>query len=393
LYYFISSNIGQSIGPYVPESEGNINISAREVAPGNTHITWTPYVDWGPNNMPYLIKGGQDRASHIAWKPSTIPNTTATGWLSQNLNGHFAVRVDGVNKRIIDAYNATFPNPPVPVALKPKYFYYTVNDKNGIQTYTSATLNNLKYHIAPRHGWTGDYWGEQKQIFNTIATGFMIPDVNSADINKWFGVRVDEKNAGIIMDYLQSISPLPPGWEQLREPSGVVYYKKDNVTQYDRPPPLPLPSGWVRKLDTNKKFFYLNGTKWQYEYPLPTQPVAAATTPTTTQPTKVAATPSVTVTPVEYYYKVGDGDFPYDVANEALKNAIKSVCPNDNSTCHIELVRTDPKEQANIIEYNAKIKNKTKGGAKNKKKHRRTKRRTSSKSHRMRRRTSQRMRA
>jgi hypothetical protein len=90
---------------------------------------------------------------------------------------------------------------------------------------------------------------------------------------------------------------------------------------------------------------------------------------------------------------VGDGDFPYDVANEALKNAIKSVCPNDNSTCHIELVRADPSEQAEIKDYNTKIKNKTKGGARNKKKHRRTKRRTSSKSHRMRRRTSQRMRA
>ena len=98
-----------------------------------------------------------------------------------------------------------------------------------------------------------------------------------------------------------------------------------------------------------------------------------------------------------YYYKVGDGDYPYKVANDdALKNAINSICPNDNSTCHTEMVRADPKEQTQIGDYNAKIENQNKinGGSKNKKKHRRTKRRTSSKSHRMRtyRRTSQRSR-
>jgi hypothetical protein len=128
-------------------------------------------------------------------------------------------------------------------------------------------------------------------------------------------------------------------------------------------------------------------TQWE-------RPCAPSVAPTPVPAPSVAATPSVKVTPVEYYYKVGDGDFPYDiVANEALTNAIKSVCPKDNSTCHIELVRADPPQQAAIKDYNTKIQTKTKGGARNKKKHRRTKRRTSSKSHRMRRRTSQRMRA
>jgi hypothetical protein len=438
-YYFISSEQG----PYLPESEDNINISARAVAPGNTFIKWTPYVDWGPNNMPYAVKTVQDRESHIDWRQGSIPKTSATGWVSQNLNGHFAVRVDGVNKLIIDAYNAQFPNQPVPVKLKPKYFYYVVNNKNGIQTYTSATLNTLKYNLRSRHGF--DYWGEQKQIFNTTATGFMIPE----DTGIRFGLRVDKTNADTIMAYVQSISPLPPGWEQLREPSGVVYYKKDNVTQYERPPPPPLPSGWVRNMDTNQKFFYQNGAKWQYEYPLPTQPVAAATTPTTTQPTKVDATPAAATTPattpvatqpcalqlgwnelkdpksgrtyygnpnsktvqwerpcapsvavpapsvavaapsvavaapsvavaapsVEYYYQVGDGDFPYEKvgSNNALNNAIASVCPKDNSKCHIALVRADSKEQQEIENYNTKIKNKPNGGGK---KHRRTNRRT-----------------
>jgi hypothetical protein len=393
--------------------------------------------------MPYAVKTVQDRESHIDWRQGSIPKTSATGWVSQNLNGHFAVRVDGVNKLIIDAYNAQFPNQPVPVKLKPKYFYYVVNNKNGIQTYTSATLNTLKYNLRSRHGF--DYWGEQKQIFNTTATGFMIPE----DTGIRFGLRVDKTNADTIMAYVQSISPLPPGWEQLREPSGVVYYKKDNVTQYERPPPPPLPSGWVRKMDTKQKFFYQNGAKWQYEYPLPTQPVAAATTPTTTQPTKVDATPAAATTPattpvatqpcalqlgwnelkdpksgrtyygnpnsktvqwerpcapsvavpapsvavaapsvavaapsvavaapsVEYYYQVGDGDFPYEKvgSNNALNNAIASVCPKDNSKCHIALVRADSKEQQEIENYNTKIKNKPNGGGK---KHRRTNRRT-----------------
>ena len=185
--------------------------------------------------------------------------------------------------------------------------------------------------------------------------------------------------------------PLRVGWEQLTEPSGRVYYGNPVLkkTQYERP--LPLPLGWNELKDPNSgRTYYGNQALNQVQWNLP-QAIAAAANPVAANPVPA---PSVKVTPVEYYYKVGDGDFPYDiVANEALTNAIKSVCPKDNSTCHIELVRADPPQQAAIKDYNTKIQTKTKGGARNKKKHRRTKRRTSSKSHRMRRRTSQRMRA
>ena len=98
LYYFISSNIGQSIGPYVPQREDQINDIARtEGTNSKTFITVIP-------GKPLDIrKAGPERSSYTTWTPSKIPNTNATGWVSQNLNGRFAVRVAGKARRKVGA--------------------------------------------------------------------------------------------------------------------------------------------------------------------------------------------------------------------------------------------------------------------------------------------------
>jgi len=238
-------------------------------------------------------------------------------------------------------------------------------------------------------------------IFNTGAVGNKI----GRDAGKvMYAVRVDKANSDIIMKYIESVSPLPDGWEHLREPSGQVYYRNLTLgkTQYERPPPL----GWESLVDNNGIVYYGNPTLKivQYEFPKcvlqpgwevlrdPSGRVSYGNPalkktqwgwPCATAPSVSANLPSPSASPaspapsVKYYVKVGDGDFPYESASKPLEDAINSVCPTDNSTCHTEMVRAYPPEQKEIDEYNAKIKNNLNGGAKNKKKHRRSKRRKS----------------
>jgi hypothetical protein len=283
---------------------------------------------------------------------------------------------------------------------KPEYFYYTIVDKNGDQTYTSSLLRLLNlYYDVRKFEDVG-----KTAIFNTGAVGNKI----GRDAGKvMYAVRVDKANSDIIMNYIESVSPLPDGWEHLREPSGQVYYRNLTLgkTQYERPPPLGwtfvtgkditpyyenpalkivqyefpkwcvLQPGWEVLRDPSGRVYYGNPAlkKTQWERPCATAPSVSANLPAPASPV-----PSASPAPsVKYYVKVGDGDFPYESASKPLEDAINSVCPTDNSTCHTEMVRAYPPEQKEIDEYNAKIKNNLNGGAKNKKKHRRSKRRKS----------------
>lgn len=295
------------------------------------------------------------------------------------------------------------PKPQPKPQSKPEYFYYTIVDKNGDQTYTSSLLRLLKNSFDVRKFEDVD----KTAIFNTGAVG------NKIDAGKvMYAVRVDKANSDIIMNYIESVSPLPDGWKQLMDPDGRVFYQKseNGTQQYERPPPL----GWERLEDNNGIVYYGNPAlrKTQYEFPKcvlqpgwevlrdpsgrvsygnpdlrktqwerPCAPAPSAS-PVPVSANLTAPVPSASPAPsapsapsVKYYVKVGDGDFPYVSASKPLEDAINSVCPTDNSTCHTEMVRAYPPEQKEIEEYNAKIKNKLNGGAKNKKKHRRTKRR------------------
>lgn len=290
------------------------------------------------------------------------------------------------------------PQPQPQPQPKPEYFYYTIVDKNGDQTYTPFTLSKLRSTSFDVNKFEDV---GKTAIFKTGAVGNKIGRDAG---NVMYAVRVDKANSDIIMNYIELVSPLPDGWEHLREPSGEVYYRNLTLgkTQYERPPP----TGWESLKDDNGGVYYENPTlrivqyefpKWcvlqpgwevlidnsgrvyygnrdlkivQWGRPCATAPYVSANLP--------APVPSAPPVPsIKYYVKVGDGDFPYKDASKPLENTINTLCPNDNSTCQIELVRADQNEQAEIQKYNAKIKNNLNGGAKNKKKHRRSKRRKS----------------
>lgn len=290
----------------------------------------------------------------------------------------------------------TQPKPQPNPQPEPEYFYYTIVDKNGDQTYTSSLLRLLHTSTHAYKSHLFDSIPETK-IYTTNAVGKKI----SSHHKFMYAVRVDKANSDKIMNYIESVSPLPDGWKQLRDPEGRVFYQKseNGTQQYERPPPL----GWTFVTDKNRIPFYKNPTlnimqyefpKWcvlqpgwevligpsgrvyygnpalkktQWERPCATAPSVSANLPAPASP----------VPSVKYYVKVGDGDFPYESASKPLEDAINSVCPTDNSTCHTEMVRAYPPEQKEIDEYNAKIRNNLNGGAKNKKKHRRSKRRKS----------------
>ena len=199
LYYYLSPKNGQK-GPYIPQpTDYDIRYSAR-------------------------IRDGR-----TIWTQRTIPNTSATGCMSQDLGGYFGVMVDGLNKVVIDAYNAQFPNPPTPVPLKTKYFYYTRFINNNVDAFKnkdehyfparftmsfrkSLTLNkNSKIRCDDLI--SDACWGELQKLPNTNAMGFVItrmyPD------GAYIYVRVDAANNAIIDAYNKSLNtPLPPGVPQ-----------------------------------------------------------------------------------------------------------------------------------------------------------------------------------
>ncbi|KAM9489002.1 NEDD4-like E3 ubiquitin-protein ligase WWP1 isoform 2-T2 [Clarias gariepinus] len=61
--------------------------------------------------------------------------------------------------------------------------------------------------------------------------------------------------------------PLPPGWEQRKDPHGRTYYVDHNTrtTTWERP--QPLPPGWERRVDTRGRIYYVDHntrtTTWQ----------------------------------------------------------------------------------------------------------------------------------
>nr|XP_020660632.1 NEDD4-like E3 ubiquitin-protein ligase WWP1 isoform X3 [Pogona vitticeps] len=64
-----------------------------------------------------------------------------------------------------------------------------------------------------------------------------------------------------------SIEPLPPGWEQRKDPHGRTYYVDHNTrtTTWERP--QPLPPGWERRVDDRGRVYYVDHntrtTTWQ----------------------------------------------------------------------------------------------------------------------------------
>ena len=309
LYYFYS----YEQGPYVPVSEDDISTRARNL--------------FGNGDQ-------RDHNSYIYWTPGPIPKTNATGWLSQDLNGptFFAVRVDGLNKGIIDAYNATFTNSPTPFPLKLKYFYYT---RFRSKEYVLKNFNNISFRQSLRLNQNRSLqcdnlisnacWGELQQIPDTNAMGFMTNDGVEGD--KMIYVRVDRANNAIIEAYnaslknpsstsapapaqplvlapptvlpapqsqvLESVNPpaplsnpaplvpasssdpaqaLPPGWEQLidAKTGGISYGNKAlNTVQWYRP--ANLPPGWeeLKEPEPSGRIYYGNRELKVVQYELP----------------------------------------------------------------------------------------------------------------------------
>jgi hypothetical protein len=233
LYYFYSSEKG----PYIPVSEKDIWNRAR-VSSGN-----------GSDQRDYIV--------YTYWTPGNIPKTSATGWLSQDLNGptFFAVRVDGLNKAIIDAYNATFQNPPTPFPLKPKYFYYI---RRGEDTqYIPRTLRQIR--------WTGardlsvdTNWGKKgtpQNVPNTNATGLVLkPNEGNMIV-----VRVDRKNNSIIEAYNEKFndtsSTSAPAPSSTPAPAPAKAPTPD-PTSSSTPAQQALPSGWEQLKDTKTGRIY-----------------------------------------------------------------------------------------------------------------------------------------
>jgi hypothetical protein len=241
LYYYISPKNGS--GPYIPQpTDGDIRDYAR-------------------------IKDGR-----TIWTQGTIPNTSATGCMTQDLGGYFGIQVDGLNKMIIDAYNAKFSNrPPIEtlVPLETKYFYY-VRTIYSEKEYEPRRLRAIEFALEGRRLSSDSGWGNgnPQNIPNTNATGFMTSAKNDT-INKRFYVRVDRANNAIIEAYNESLkNPLPPGWEEVKQASGQIFYGNPTlkIVQEVRPtseapepiPSSPLPPGWEYLKDDSGRIYYGN---------------------------------------------------------------------------------------------------------------------------------------
>ena len=199
------------------------------------------------------------------WTQGTIPNTSATGCMSQvlmsppKLDRFFGVQVDGLNKVIIDAYNAQFPNPPTPVPLKTKYFYYKrfINRDTSKEYFPARFTTSFRQSLRLNKNSnticddliSDACWGQPQQIPNTNAIGFVIIDGEGQGALMY--VRVDRANNAIIEAYNESLNtPLPPGVPQGQEvrptsaapPSSSSTSAPVAATSAPAPAPAPAPS-------------------------------------------------------------------------------------------------------------------------------------------------------
>jgi hypothetical protein len=280
------------------------------------------------------VRDFKDRRSDhdITWKPATIPDTNATGWVSQDLGGRFVVRVDGKNKVIIDNYDLIKFNfvSNFPIRLKPKYYYYCKYVKDNKSEYISRTLDQLA--LMEPDVLEKNTWGTLKNIPNTNAMG----SINVSGGSSWLLVRVDEANNAIIEAYNKTVAqPLPPGWEVLTDKSGVNYYGNPalKIVQWGRPsqPPVqPTPNASSDLTPTPS---------------LTQQNASSEITPTPSSSPPPSTVPSIPPT----VYEINNND----VADyQSLMNKIKSMCPPGTPKCQITLST-----------------NAAAGGSKNKKKH------------------------
>lgn len=338
LYYYSSPKNGQ--GPYIPQQT---NAAITDAARRTHH----------PSGLLF------------SWTHGIIPNTSATGCMSQDLGGYFGVQVDGLNKVIIDAYNATFPNGPPPVPLRPKYFYYirviNANEEyvpRRLKTIQSDTLRNLEIDVS---------WGKSQQIPNTYATGFMFDNMKEGRA-KTIYVRVDRANNAIIEAYNESLkTQLPPGWEKLKDNLLRTFYGNSlqKTVQWERPqdnptptaaatpaaanptptaaanpaaapvatlPSTSLPPGWEELKDNSGRVYYGNPAlkTTQYAFPQATtapQPAnVSAPLPPSKSPPPSKLPPSPSHDPDDLYYfissNIGQSIGPYVPQREGQINDI-----------------------------------------------------------------------
>ncbi|XP_048363332.1 NEDD4-like E3 ubiquitin-protein ligase WWP1 isoform X2 [Sphaerodactylus townsendi] len=91
---------------------------------------------------------------------------------------------------------------------------------------------------------------------NTVAEAAKPRDSSNASGE---AVRQQTANSGV--------EPLPPGWEQRKDPHGRTYYVDHNTrtTTWERP--QPLPPGWERRVDDRGRVYYVDHntrtTTWQ----------------------------------------------------------------------------------------------------------------------------------
>ena len=360
LYYYVSPKNGQK-GPYIPQpTDDDIRYDAR-------------------------IRDGR-----TIWTQRTIPNTSATGCMSQDLGGYFGVQVDGLNKVIIDAYNAQFPNPPTPVPLKTKYFYYTrfINRDTSKEyfpaRFTTSFRQSLKLNenskIRCDNLISDACWGQPQQIPNTNAIGFVIIDGEGQGALMY--VRVDRANNAIIEAYNESLNtPLPPGVPQGQEvrptsaappsssstsapPSSSSTPAPVAATSAPAPAPAqpmvpaplstvststPLPPGW--EMHTDKKgrtfyAFYVNNAlvSKQWEFPSPLSPASTSTPlPPGWEELKEPSgrvyygNPGLKIVQLDrpMVYKIGNDTVLS--TNELLKK-LNLSCPPGTSECDINVV-------------------------------------------------------
>ncbi|XP_065607947.1 NEDD4-like E3 ubiquitin-protein ligase WWP1 isoform X2 [Cyrtonyx montezumae] len=99
----------------------------------------------------------------------------------------------------------------------------------------------------------------QPNITNSTAADAAKPRESSASSASGESVRQQTVNAGT--------EPLPPGWEQRKDPHGRTYYVDHNTrtTTWERP--QPLPPGWERRVDDRGRVYYVDHntrtTTWQ----------------------------------------------------------------------------------------------------------------------------------
>ncbi|XP_053268770.1 NEDD4-like E3 ubiquitin-protein ligase WWP1 isoform X1 [Pleuronectes platessa] len=222
--------------------------------------------DTTPNSTPVHQPSDSDTESRTVNGESCDvalgPSSATTGDVLSHADDHEDCSQDAVPPDSVTAPNSTSqPQPPSAQAPAPSSAAKPP-DSNAVAASSTETPSTTGATTATTTTATSSSSSPSPALGEANASGAGGGSPSSSATETTDGAKPQQQtpNAG-------APDPLPPGWEQRKDPHGRTYYVDHNTrtTTWERP--QPLPPGWERRVDDRGRIYYVDHntrtTTWQ----------------------------------------------------------------------------------------------------------------------------------